>query len=49
MTRCVPGAGLLKQPVMISRPSLVLKINGTLKGIDIEYLDANYIVKQIIP
>jgi hypothetical protein len=26
-----------------------LQINGTLKGIDIEYLDANYIVKQIIP
>ena len=32
-----------------SMPSLVLKINGTLKGIDINYLDANYIVKQIIP
>ena len=26
-----------------------LQINGTLKGIDINYLDANYIVKQIIP
>jgi len=26
-----------------------LQINGTLKGIDIDYLDANYIVKQIIP
>ena len=34
---------------MNSMPSLVLQINGTLKGIDIEYLDANYIVKQIIP
>jgi len=32
-----------------SMPSLVLKINNTLKGIDIDYLDANYIVKQIIP
>ena len=32
-----------------SMPSLVLKINGTLKGIDIDYLDANYIIKQIIP
>ena len=32
-----------------SMPSLALKINGTLKGIDIDYLDANYIVKQIIP
>ena len=32
-----------------SMPSLVLQINGTLKGIDIDYLDANYIVKQIIP
>ena len=34
---------------MNSMPSLVLQINGTLKGIDIDYLDANYIVKQIIP
>ena len=34
---------------MNSMPSLVLLINGTLKGIDIDYLDANYIVKQIIP
>ena len=32
-----------------SMPSLALKINGTLKGIDIDYLDANYIIKQIIP
>jgi len=32
-----------------SMPSLALKINSTLKGIDIDYLDANYIVKQIIP
>jgi len=32
-----------------SMPSLVLQINGSLKGIDIDYLDANYIVKQIIP
>jgi len=30
-------------------PSLALKINSTLKGIDIDYLDVNYIVKQIIP
>ncbi|MEY8242476.1 MAG: DsbA family protein [Gammaproteobacteria bacterium] len=34
---------------MNSMPSLVLQINGTLKVIDIDYLDANYIVKQIIP
>ena len=34
---------------MNSMPSLVFQINGTLKGIDIDYLDANYIVKQIIP
>ena len=34
---------------MNSMPSLALQINGTLKVIDIEYLDANYIVKQIIP
>ena len=32
-----------------SMPSLALQINGTLKGIDIDYLDANYIIKQIIP
>jgi len=32
-----------------SMPSLALKINSTLKGIDIDYLDANYIIKQIIP
>jgi len=32
-----------------SMPSLTLNINGSLKGIDIDYLDANYIVKQIIP
>ena len=34
---------------MNSMPSLVLQINGTLKVIDTDYLDANYIVKQIIP
>ena len=34
---------------MNSMPSLDLQINGTLKVIDIDYLDANYIVKQIIP
>ena len=34
---------------MNSMPSLALQINGTLKVIDIDYLDANYIVKQIIP
>ena len=34
---------------MNSMPSLVLQINGTLKGIDIDYQDDNYIVKQIIP
>jgi len=33
---------------MNSMPSLASQINGTLKGIDIDYLDANYIVKQII-
>jgi putative protein-disulfide isomerase len=32
-----------------SMPSLALKINSTLKGIDIDYLDANYIINQIIP
>ena len=32
-----------------SMPSLALQINDTLKGIDIDYLDANYIIKQIIP
>ena len=32
-----------------SMPSLALQINGSLKGIDIDYLDANYIIKQIIP
>ena len=32
-----------------SMPSLVLQINGSIKGINIDYLDANYIVKQIIP
>ena len=31
-----------------SMPSLALQINGSLKGIDIDYLDANYIIKQII-
>ena len=34
---------------MNSMPSLALQINDTLKVIDIDYLDANYIVKQIIP
>ena len=33
---------------MNSMPSLALKVNGTLKVIDIDYLDANYIIKQII-
>ena len=32
-----------------SMPSLALQINGTLKRIDIDYLDANFIIKQIIP
>ena len=32
-----------------SMPSLVLQIDETLKVIDIDYLDANYIFKQIIP
>ena len=32
-----------------SMPSLALQINGTLKLIDIDYLDTNYVVKQIIP
>ena len=32
-----------------SMPSLVLQINDTLKKINIDYLDANYIIKQIIP
>jgi len=32
-----------------SMPSLGLQISGTLKIIDIDYLDANYIIKQIIP
>ena len=31
-----------------SMPSLALQVNGTLKVIDIDYLDANYIMKQII-
>ena len=31
-----------------SMPSLTIEINGTLKRINIEYLDANYIIKQII-
>ncbi len=31
-----------------SMPSLVLQINDTLKRINIDYLDDNYIVKQII-
>ena len=34
---------------MNSMPSLALQINGTLKVIDIDYLDANNILKQIIP
>jgi putative protein-disulfide isomerase len=29
-------------------PSLALQVNSTLKVIDIDYLDANYIIKQII-
>ena len=32
-----------------SMPSLALKVNGTIKRIHIDCLDANYIVKQIIP
>jgi putative protein-disulfide isomerase len=40
---------LVRSMDMNSMPSLVLQINGTLKVIDIDYLDANYIVKQIIP
>ena len=39
---------LTKSMDINSMPSLALQINGTLKGIDIDYLDANYIVKQII-
>ena len=31
-----------------SMPSLAMQVNGTLKVIDIDYLDANYIIKQII-
>ena len=34
---------------LYSMPSLALQINDTLKLIDIDYLDANYIIKQIIP
>jgi len=40
---------LVRSMDMNSMPSLVLQINGTLKVIDIDYLDTNYIVKQIIP
>ena len=40
---------LTKSMKINSMPSLVLQINDTLKAIDIDYLDANYIVKQIIP
>ncbi len=40
---------LTKSMAINSMPSLALKINGTLKVIDIDYLDANYIIKQIIP
>ena len=40
---------LTKSMNINSIPSLVLQINDTLKAIDIDYLDANYIVKQIIP
>ena len=40
---------LTKSMDINSIPSLVLQINNTLKAIDIDYLDANYIVKQIIP
>ena len=32
-----------------SMPSLVIQFNDTLKVIDIDYLDANFIIKQIIP
>ena len=32
-----------------SMPSLVLQFKDTLKVINIDYLDANYIIKQIIP
>jgi putative protein-disulfide isomerase len=34
---------------MSSMPSLALQVNDTLKGIDIDYIDANYIIEQIIP
>jgi len=34
---------------MNSMPSLAFQVNDTLKVIDIDYLDANYIIKQIIP
>ena len=34
---------------MDSMLSLALQVNDTLKVIDIDYLDANYIIKQIIP
>ena len=40
---------LIRSMDINSMPSLTLKVNGTLKGINIDYLDANYIVKQIIP
>ena len=40
---------LAKSMDMNSMPSLVLQINGALKRINIDYLDANYIIKQIIP
>ena len=40
---------LAKSMDINSMPSLAFQINSTLKGIDIDYLDANYIVKQIIP
>ena len=40
---------LARSMEMNSMPSLALQVNSTLKVIDIDYLDANYIVKQIIP
>ena len=39
---------LARSMEMNSIPSLALQVNSTLKVIDIDYLDANYIIKQII-
>ena len=39
---------LARSMEMNSMPSLALQVNSTLKVIDIDYLDANYIIKQII-